>query len=321
MKKQVISLIAASLIIGVAIVSVISCSKTEQEKVNQQGTITHFSPSQEMVEPTIKTFIQRFEDYKAGYKTGGEDIKLGEAIWTLEASVNYEYQGQKENLRDFENDSLFVSVDVFIGENNEYYLSEEDALELYSDIIDFTGDKLNTENAELLVADLEYSSVDNGNANMKLITVSGKGGFPDPCTLHSDDYWYAAFEAGRCNGLTGGVGKDASNKINTLLNCTQANGYWTSIEAVYDITQYFDPNLNPCFWGMGYQGSWDDCISPTEIDYWYDMAVYVIDEETPYGKEYIDCLFKDEYLLNTNDTWFHYFDHIRYGVLNEGDPD
>lgn len=91
MKKRVLSLVAASLIIGVAIVSVISCSKTDQEKVNQKGTITHFSPSKDMVETTITKFIRRFEDYKAGYKSGGEDIKLGEAIWTLEAGVNYEF--------------------------------------------------------------------------------------------------------------------------------------------------------------------------------------------------------------------------------------
>ena len=314
-------MLAVSFVIGIAIVTVVSCSKTDQEKVNHQGVITHFSPSKDMVVPTITKFIQRFENYKAGYKTGGEDIKLGEAIWTLEAGVNFEFQSPKEELADFVTDSTTFNVDVYIGENNEYYITEENAVNLYDEMLSFTGEQVAPEDIDLFVTDLQVTSVENGQAEMKVTAVKGPVS-PIPCTVQSDDYWYAAGDAGMCDTYQGqNIGKDAAWRINHILNCISLDvGYWTDISNTGIVVSYYDENYDPCFWGMDYSGSFDDCLSPTNIQYWIGQADYVIEDLKPANKELVNCRFRDD-LLTSDGTWFHYFINIRYGIPHEEIPD
>jgi hypothetical protein len=318
MKKQVLVVIAGIAFIGAAVFTVVSCSKSEQQDVIKEGIVTQFLPGQEKTEPLIKAFIERYDNYKAGYKTGGEDIALGEAVWTLEAATNYEFRGSKENLTNYSYDSLVTTVNVTIGENNEYFISESDAMELYEDLLAFTGIALFGENETLLVADLEVESVENNKAEIRLITVNGGKG-TDPCSISSSDYWYACGDQGKCGSYSGSEGKDAADLINTLLNCTELDGYWTDIETHYDVASYYDNNDDPCFWGMGYQGSALDCLSPQDIQYWFNQAIYVTVDMAPSNKIYVDCLFKDELLLGGG--WFHYMVQIRFGIPHYGDPD
>ncbi|MEZ5196920.1 MAG: hypothetical protein R2764_11090 [Bacteroidales bacterium] len=318
MKKQVLSLIAVSLFVVIAIVSVVSCSKTDQESVNQKGTITHFFPEKSMVEPTITKFIHRFEDYRAGYKTGGVDIKLGEAIWTLEAGVNYEFQSPKEELGDFASDSISFTVDVYIGDDNEYYITESDAMNLYNEMLSFTGNMVSPEDVELLVADLEVLSVEDGDAEVKFETLAGGIDPFSDCNVNITDYWYAANGAGKCSIYEYQyVGQDAASRISVLLNCVQMSvGYWTDIYNTGYVTSYYDQSNNSCFWGTENTGNWYDCLYPTDMDYWWGQAEYVIDDLKPSGKEYINCRFKDE--VWTDGDWFHCFENIRYGIPHSG---
>lgn len=309
MKNQFLSLIAALLIIGVAIVSVISCSKTDQEKANQKGTITHFSPEKSVVEPTITKFIQRFEDYKAGYKSGGDDIKLGEAIWTLEAGVNYEFLSPKEELADFTSDSITFIVDVYIGENNEYYITEENAVNLYGEMLSFTGNQVSPEDVELFVADLEAVSVENGQAEMKVTITDGKGNI-NPYEINSTDYWYPTQDDGKCNGYTYD-GKDASDRIREILNASQAIAdYWTDIETFHLIYEISCPcNYEQCFW----EGGQYDCLSPTEMQEWLDKAICVVNELRPSGKSRIEAYYHWD-VITFGVIYCHYFHYISYGI-------
>lgn len=145
MKKQVQGVIVGLACIVSAIFTVVSCSKSEQQDIIKEGTVIQFSPGQEKTEPLIKAFIERYDNYKAGYKTGGEDIALGEAVWTLEAATNYEFRGSKKNLTNFSYDTLVTTVNVTIGENNEYFISESDAMGLYEDLVAFTGNAVSGE--------------------------------------------------------------------------------------------------------------------------------------------------------------------------------
>lgn len=318
MKKKTRILLAIIAVVSIGIFMINACSKSDQEGTANPGRILKFSPPEDQVVPLITQFNQRYENHKAGFKSGG-DMNLGEAEWTIEAAVNYEYKGEKENLEELTLDSLSLNADVFLGANNEYFISETSAFSLYEEINEFTANQVTEEN-KLLVADVELQQIVNGVADIKLTTVILLG-LPNPCELKTNDHWYAAANAGRCGGYSGGVGQDAADKIRILLNCSPAdNGYWTSIETIYDVVYYLDPYNNPCFWGMEYTGDWDDCLSPTEIDYWYDQARYVIGEEEPPTKDFIDCYFTSDLLLGDG-TYFHYFQWIRYGIFNEGDPE
>ena len=310
MKKQILGLVAVSLIIGISIFSVVSCTKTEQVKENTNGTITHFSPAEEMVEPTITKFIQRHNEFKTGYKTGGEDIKLGEAVWTLEAGANYEFQGPKDDLGDFVTDSLTVMVNVYVGDDNEYYIAEADAMELYDEVIEFTGNSTSPEGTELLATDLNASSVENGQATMKITTVTGKGGI-NPYAINNTDYWYPTQDDGKCGSYAGQqVGKDASDRIREILNAAVVVAdYWTDVVTTYPIYEVDCPcNYWECFWS----GAEDECLSPTEMQGWLDKASCIVDETIPSG--YSRILAYYDWDAITGDTYTHYFLYIRYGI-------
>jgi hypothetical protein len=307
----------ASICIGILIFN--ACSKSDQEKVTTTGKVTHFSPSEDQVVTLITQFNQRYENFKAGYKSGG-DINLGEAIWTLEAGVNYEFQSPKEELGDFFSEDTTIVVSVYVGEDNEYYITEEDAMNLFTNMMSLTGNMVGTEGVELYVADLELLSVENGQAEMQFEALAGGiDPFVD-CNVNNKDYWKAANGAGKCSIYEYQyVGQDAASRINVLLNCVQLNiGYWTDIYNTGYITNYYDNNSNPCFWGMNEPGYYYECLYPADINYWKGQAQFVINDLKPTGKEYINCRFTKDLWVGSGQVWFHRFDYIRYGVPHGG---
>ncbi|MCD4666070.1 MAG: hypothetical protein K8R68_12435 [Bacteroidales bacterium] len=315
MKKQIFSLIAVAVIIGIAVISVISCSKTEQGNVNKEGIITHFSPMEKDVVPLISQFNQRFENHKAGYKSGG-DIPLGEALWTLEAGVNYEFRCAKDSLQNFVNDSLLVTTNVFIGENNEYYIIESNAMDLYEDMLTFTGEKLG-QDKNLLVTDVEIKAVNGQEAEMKVTTVSGEKK-PNPYVINETDYWYPVMDMDKCGPYEGqyaGI-MDASDRLRKILNATHLAYYWTDIETFYLIYNGFYPcEEEDCFW----EGYPNECLDPYAMQHWKVQAQGVVEELQPEGKHRIEAYLHWGVFTYPNEIYYHYFDYITYGIP-QGDP-
>jgi hypothetical protein len=320
MKKNILIPLALLAVIGIGVIIINACSKSDQENVTTQGKITHFSPSEDRVVSLITKFNQQYENFKTGYKSGGEDMKLGEAIWTLEAVVNYEFQSPKEDLGDFFSNDTTIIISVYVGEDNEYYIAEEDAMNLFTNMMALTGNIASPENVELYVADLELKSVENGQAEMQFEALAGGiDPFVD-CNVNSTDYWKAANNAGKCSIYEYQyVGQDAASRINVLLNCVQLNvGYWTDIDNTGNILEYYDNSSDPCFWGMEDPGYYYVCLYPADISYWRGQAQFVIDDLKPTGKDYIDCRFIDNLWVGSGQVWFHMFENIRYGISHSG---
>jgi len=279
--------------------------------VSKEGKLTRFSPGQEKTEPLIKAFIERYDNYKAGYKTGGEDIALGEAVWILEAATNYEFRGSKEDIGDFSYDTLLTEVDVYIGSNNEYFISESDAMLLYSDLVAFTSTNVSGENNKLLVGDLETLSTTGNTIEIVFVTTTGKGGF-NPMEIGPTDYWYPVLGMGKCSDFIGqNIGKDASSRIREIINSSQAIAdYWTDISYSPMIHEIECPcNYDPCF----YEGSSNYCIDPTEMQSWLNRAICIVQETVPSGYSRIEAYF-DWDVIVSGVTYVHFFQYIKYGI-------
>jgi hypothetical protein len=105
---------------------------------------------------------------------------------------------------------------------------------LYEDLVDFTGSALIGEDEVLWVADLESTTVENNEAEIRLITVKGGIG-TDPCTTNSTDYWFPVMEMGKCGAYSGSLGQDATDIIDRIINCSQVIAdYWTDVD-VYQL--------------------------------------------------------------------------------------
>jgi hypothetical protein len=250
-------------------------------------------------------------------------MPLDEALWMLEAGVNYQFRSVKDSLKEFVYDSIKIDLEIFKDGNDLFMVDGDHLMDGFNDLLNFTEAKLlNNEGFFLYMADVEIVGIDQDALELKMTTVAaGVPSHPWPCFIQSDDYWYPVGGQGYCAGPNQGqgIGKDASTRINGILNwnhcmgwaCNQGVVFYTNIIVFNDIYEYTNPNGGSCFW----DGSPDDCLNPQEMQYWVDNAFYVIDDMKPTGKVFMDVFFTYDVIVG--DVWYvHYINQLRYGKLN-----
>jgi len=317
MRKNYIKIAFIFLVAGIATILIVACNKTNDEVITTNGVVQKFTPDKEAMPDLLSMFTQKHQDYKAGIKSGGESMDLGEAIWTLEGGVNYEHRGDKSELRYTAMDTLLLTADVFIDENQVYQIYTEDVYEIYDDMLRFAATLVNEENI-LLFASLDVVSTQQTYVELKYTVVLGFEGISQ-VGMNQYDYWYAAGGLGKCGLYIGQqIGKDATDRIRYFLNLEQVNvSYWTDVDVFPWIYYLEDPNGNPCFWGMGNAST---CLDPEEMTYWLSKAVYVVSYYKPYGKERIVAYFSADVIVGGGPPWVHYFEFISYGIPHSQPP-
>ncbi|MBC8485236.1 MAG: hypothetical protein H8D45_04255 [Bacteroidetes bacterium] len=308
MKKKTLLILAAIAITGIGAVIINACSKSDSNLQTQKSyEYKEFIPAQEDVVFLIEEFNAAYKEHNLGYKSG-EDMPLNEALWNLEAGVNYEFCEPKDHLNNLSTDSTFVTVNLINGENGELLVPGDDLMDAYTDLLAFTNNQLNGGNEQmvLMVADVELKDVAGQEATFKMTTEKGHPS-PPSCEIEDDDYWYYANELGKCGPYVGQqIGKDASTRMNYILNCTAyscpgGTVFFTSI------TTYL---LVPA--GGDYPNT---CYDPQSMQYLLDDNWDRIDYYQPTGKVYIDCIYIDD-VIPGGSLWGHIFEELRYGVLN-----
>lgn len=318
----------AATLAGLVIIN--ACSKNdsidkEQTELKKQNLeFNNFTPADEDIVPLIEAFNSSYKSFKIGYKSG-EDIVLDEALWTLEAGVNYEFRSVKDSIIDFVYDSTFIVISTSIGANGEVIANGADVMAAYSDLLSFTNDEL-TENGEtyyLFMADVEVTELNDESATLKMTSAKGLI-YPRACYVQSDDYWYPVMGMGFCDGpnIGTGQGQDASTRLNGLFNNKRCMAYacdgaifFTNIDTYTFIYWYENQNGDNCFW----EGYSTEFLSPTDMNYWLDNGFYAIDGMKPQDKVFMDVFFNWDVIVGVypnDDTYVHYIDWIRYGKLN-----
>lgn len=284
-------------------ISFIACSKDGKKlKTQETGKVTPFTVEKSLTKSTIIQFNEGFEMNKQGFKSDGF-LPLGEALWLSEAGVNYEFRDEKENVKDINSSVFNTTIPVTVNDDGEYIVSESDAYNTYASMVAFTGITL-AENEVLVVSDVEIGTIENGNANLTM-TVAGGTAMVDPFLINDSDYWRAAYELGKCDGTQ--VGKDATWRINQILNSRQTVRYYTDINTelmVWNIQQ----NGYEYFWN----GECNECLSPTTMQTRLDDARWVIESLRPDNKAVVLSDFSWEF----QDNFVHCFDKIKYGVAH-----
>jgi len=328
MKKRTLITVAmlASVVAGLIIIN--ACSKSdsidkglvESKKKNLQ--FSNFTPADDDIVPLIEAFNSSYKQFKQGYKSG-EYIEMNEALWTLEAGINYEFRSNKDSITDIIYDSTFVVVGTSAGENGELIANGDDLLEAYSDLLDYTNSEL-TQGGEtyyLFMADIEVKELSDETITLKMTTAKVPI-LPRPwsCYVQGSDYWYPVMGMGYCDGDSVGLGqgKDASTRLNGLFNKKKCMAYgcsgtifFTNIDTYSYIYYYENQNNYNCFW----EGSSNECLSPQEMNYWLDNGFYAIDGMRPQGKVFMDIFFDWDVIVG-NSTYVHFIKWVRYGKLN-----
>jgi len=316
MRKKYIKIAFVILIAGIAATLIVSCNKSNDDVIIS-GIVPKFTPAKEAVPDLLTMFTQTHQDYKAGIKSGGESMDLGEAIWTLEGGVNYEYRGDKSELRYTALDTLLLTAGVFLDESQVYQIYTEDVYVVYDELLRFAATLVDEENI-LLFASLEVVSTHQTYVEIKYTVVLGFGGI-NQSGMNETDYWYAAGGLGKCGPYIGQqIGKDATDRIRFFLNAEQVNvDYWTDVDIIPWIYYLEDPFGNPCFWGPG---SASTCLDPDEMTYWLNKAAYVVSYYKPFGKDRIVAYFSADVVVGGGPPWVHYFEFISYGIPHSQPP-
>jgi hypothetical protein len=141
---------------------------------------------------------------------------------------------------------------------------------------------------------------------------------PGDLGINDTDYWFAAMELGKCGPYQGqNIGWDASTRLDQVLNWNHGmvlacgNGgtlFYTSIDEIILVD-------GPNGWLFWNGPTADECLDPSDMNYWWDVAEDEIEAHRPFGKVFIDVYFHWDFWLPTI-TFVHMMDPVRYGIPN-----
>ncbi len=239
---------------------------------------------------------------------------MNEALWNLEAGVNYEYRSVKEGLANLMEDSAFVTIPVTVDDNGNYIINGDDLAIAYANLLNFTDIQLTMEgeNKTLLVADVSIKEVNDEEATMKMTTSAASSPSPPSCDIENDDYWYFADELGKCGSYSGqNVGDDATTRINYILNACHDYGCENGVSMIVNVEtiEYKHCYQNTCL----YTGECNTCLYPSEMQDDLDRAYIIIDGYTPANKEFASCYFTYDIIVGNGCPSGHIFENIKYG--------
>lgn len=319
--KKILTLI---LISAIAVVFS-SCEK-------QSNTIDDriISPENDLkIEKQIKDFLAKVDNPQKD----GETLSVEEAVWNIEAGLNYTNVETPEQFGNILIDSAKVDIPV-----NDGFISMDEIAIAYA----MFEDSLNSFYGSLddgylkYVTDISVVEANNNKSNTITFKSTSLASRPNPVSITSDDYWYWGWGLGMCDGSGAYVGRDAADRIMQVANNNigvPVNGeyvYPTSIETIsFDAPNLPDPN-NPYGDYMLFEDAQEQvlnhhCMSPNEMSYYYNSLLQIGADYKPASKVIISYNLVDWTSFgNTGephfyDTWYmiHHTD-ITYGIWHIG---
>ena len=188
----------------------------------------------------------------------------------------------------------------------------------YQTLFSFIFDQLNSgTNDILIVGDLIVVEADTPITTFKLSMVTGSY-IPGDLSINNTDYWFVVMEFGKCGPYSGqNVGWDASTRLDQVLNwnhgmqLTCGNGgtlFYTSIDEIL-----LADGLNGWLFWNGPTA--DECLDPSDMNYWLGVAEVEIEANRPSGKVFIDVIYRWDFSY-VPPTFLHLMDPVRYGIPN-----
>ncbi len=312
---------------SLAIVSagIIACKKDNQPQVGpQQGNpkISKYTVKTEQVPATIGSFLKSYALTPQRDGAPQPNMELGEALWNLEAAVNYHFRSEKDLIE--QRATYTHEFDLPIVVNGNYYeATAADIHTAYTNAIDFVSQALTTNNEDekVLVADFYIVSNTDNIAKFKIELLSYIEVGRSIYALDSTDYWYFVFPRTKCGPYEGQGHGNAIERIHEILNSALPIGdyYFTDVFKTSPIITYYDESGLLCFPIYLY----NHCMSPDLIQYYLDKARYVIQdyaEENCPNHEMINCWYRRKG-IGTNDNYQGSFKYIKYGISHKYSDD
>lgn len=305
MKKNILISLSFIAIAGISIIIINACSKSENSlKTQKNYQYVEFVPEQDNIIPLIKNFLVSHGNFLSGIKVG-EEYPLNEAIWNIEAGINYTYASSKEGLNDFVKDSTVFIMNVDEISPGDIQVNSNELNEVFTESLNFTDELLSGNQRILLVAGVKLNEINATEAELKIFIISGIIP-PQSCEIEVNDHWYFANGHGKCSPYSGYSGKDASTRINWILNCTSYSCPGGSVFFTNPTDYTWVPTASAA-------DEWY-CSDQEDMEFFLSEAWYTIDYYKPSGKVFTNCIYTWDYIQGSYVG--HTFEELHYAVLN-----
>lgn len=266
--------------------------------------------------------ISKVKNFKTETANSGNEklIDLENAIWLLEASVNYDYDYAGE-IFDQSTYAASVKLETYKG-NKETTVSSNNLKKTYAEIKSIINNYLlNHKNSKIELIDLSFDKEKRNSVDVTIISGSTNQSMkilPDCQPFGSTDYWDSY--SGKCGGYSGqGTTSSAWQELTKKLNAkcvTQVcqNGgriVYTNISTIqingnlmvydnftlganilnpYDITPQGDGITDFCLYESeaSNSGSLHTCLSPAEMNAYVNSIKYLANLNKPASKDVIN---------------------------------
>ncbi len=284
--------------------------------------------------------LERILDFKEkvenpNQQKSGEEIGVEDAVWLIEALLNYQYCNVTEEQSEMIiTSSVLDSLSIDVSVNTQNQINYYDVVATYLAIektINEIYEKTNVENKFFNLVDVEFK-----DGNFKTTTVLYLSELLEKSVSTFYQPWLYGFELGKCLG--GGEGNDASSvlekKINRGMGYPAFNGYFTDINYTLRWSSEFPTNDNPLgdyllFEYVTYNpnppGCWDICVSVDELNYYeigVKQALDIMKANLPSGRTYKSWDLTYHYAKYSQDGSTRAGHHIfvYHGVWHNGSP-
>lgn len=251
------------------------------------------------------------------------------AEWYVEGLLNYEKANNDHQIADIS----FIRDSVMIPEVNGNISLEQLAVayDYFELILDENAAQAGSQEFKYDVVDISITEENPSTGLLKAVMVAGGGFAPlgPYVPFASDDYWYWAWNMGKCNGYGGGSGSDAADLLEYKINHPVLGPpggpvlYYTDIQEIHTWfnDSRWDDISNPgpycdkmIFVFVLPNNSPTPCLAPDELDYYLNKFPFIEVTLRPSGKEFICIDIAEDIFTTTNymNGFYHYY--LNYGI-------
>ncbi len=317
-------IISAFIVVAVAALIIVGCKKEKESCVPDNGTPT-------IEQDGMSAYLQDFKEKMQSGAKADETLGLEDAMWHLEAVLNYSYDNAGFQFSDIQCDTFTYTIQTM---GDEMSMSQiNNVFNKLSKDIEASFDKCSLPDKNIMSVQTIFEA--NGKATSVSVknVIAISGGIISPDKFGPTDYWNENNGGGKCGSYEGecmnsGAPRELTKKLNMRIpkyacatDVNSKGGYFTDIDEVEiypsDGTNFMFDENSPCGYKLYVSGPWspDGCICPDDMNYYLSKGPEIIEHYKPEGKVAVSAQYKFDIAVSVTGFTLHVL-HVEYGVFH-----
>lgn len=321
-----------------------ACKKEENLEPKQENSV--MSVEDRNIENKIRTFRDKIQNPTKSNET----LTVDEALWNLEATMNYTYGEAEIQLNEVNHKKFNIQIPV----NADGQVSITDASAAYDEILEqvrahYHGIQSDEKNLVMVNLERVENQRTSGMVEFEVTSAVNDKQLPGSLNFGVNDHWHYGErewgDGGYCDGLYVNQNKDSDAALEIQKKVHMRKGvlsgrYYYTDETIISKTPYEYRNHNDIpveldnvkdylLYCSDYnEPNFEDCLSPELMNFYLwgtEWVVYHYTNETnpgarPEGKSFISIEMHGSVGITGSDDYLHLAD-INYGILHmSSDP-